>query len=40
MDWPESGVFCAVSADGCARTNEYSNIGMVFSVLSVPKYYK
>jgi hypothetical protein len=27
MDWLESGIFCAVRADGCARNNEYSDRG-------------
>jgi hypothetical protein len=40
MDWLESGVFCAIRADGCARNNVCSKRGTVFSVRSVPRPYK
>jgi hypothetical protein len=40
MDRLESGVFCAVRADGCALNNGYSNRRTVFSVRSVPGCYK
>jgi hypothetical protein len=40
MDWLESGVNYALRADGCARNSGYSNMGTVFSVVSVLRSYK
>jgi hypothetical protein len=40
MNRLESGVFCAVHADVCARNNGYSNRGKVFSVWLMPGSYK
>jgi hypothetical protein len=39
MDWPVSGVFCAISANGCTQNSGYSNRETVFSVQSVPRHY-
>jgi hypothetical protein len=34
MDWPESGVFCVIRADGCARKNRGTVGNAVFYAVS------